>query len=68
MRLVTTRSRRWRRAAGLPRVRVHFVNAREIAERNLPFVKRLQSVSVQSRDNKTVEDDRSESDMTSRCH
>ena len=47
----------------MPRVRVHFVNAAEIAEKNLPFVKRLQSVTVQSKDNKTVEEDRYLADL-----
>ena len=65
LRLLTTRSKRWRKVDRMPRVRVHFVNAAEIAEKNLAFVKRLQSITVQSQDNKTVEDDRSEHLATS---
>ena len=63
LRLLTTKSKRWRKVDTMPKVRVHFVNAVEIAEKNLAFVKRLQSVTVQSKDNKTVEDDRYMADL-----
>ena len=63
LRVITTRSKRWRKVDTMPRVRVHFVNAEEIAEKNLAFVKRLQSITVQSKDNKTVDDDRYMADL-----
>ena len=63
LRAVTTRSKRWRKVEGMPRVRVHFVNAAEIAEKNLAFVKKLQAITVQSKEHKTVEEDRYMADL-----
>ena len=63
LRVITTRSRRWRRADSVPRVRVHFVNAMDIVQRNKPFVKRLQAVTLQYKENKTFVEDRYLADL-----
>ena len=63
LRVITTRSRRWRRVDSVPRVRVHFVNAMDIVQRNEPFVKRLQAVTLQYKENKTFVEDRYLADL-----
>ena len=63
LRVITTRSRRWRRADSVPRVRVHFVNSMDIVQRNKPFVKRLQAVTLQYKENKTFVEDRYLADL-----
>ena len=47
LRVITTKSKRWRKVNNVPRVRVNFVNAEEIVAKNRPFVKKLQSVTTQ---------------------
>ena len=47
----------------MPGVKVHFVNFEEIVAKNRPFVKKLQSVTAQFKENKTVEDDRYMADL-----
>ena len=63
MRLITTKSKRWRLTNQIPKVKVHFVNYEEIVAKNRPFVKKLQSVTAQFKENKTVEDDRYMADL-----
>ena len=58
LRAVTTRAGRWRAAASLPRVRVTFVSAADIAATNKPFVARLQSVTLQRGQNRTQQQDK----------
>lgn len=63
LRLITTRGRRWRKVDNVPRVTVQFVDAQEIIDQNIPFIRRLQMSTAQFRDNKTVEEDRYMADL-----
>ena len=61
--MITTKSKRWRRVENVPKVKVHFVDALEIAAKNKPFIKRLQQMTLQYKENKTVDDDRYLADL-----
>ena len=58
LRIFTTRGFRWRKVHDVPRVKVNYVDYKDILEKNKPFSARLLSVQAQSKDNKTVEDDK----------
>ena len=57
-RVFTTKSFLWRRVHDIPQVKVNYVDYKEILEKNKPFSKRLIAVTAQTKDNKTVEDDK----------
>ena len=57
-RVILHRGFKWRRVQDLPRVKVNYVDYKEILEKNKPFSKRLIAVQAQSKDNKTVEEDK----------
>ena len=57
-RVILHRGFKWRRVQDLPKVKVNYVDYKEILEKNKPFSKRLIAVQAQSKDNKTVEEDK----------
>ena len=57
-RVLATRAFKWRRVKDVPRVKVNYVDYTEILEKNKPFSKRLIVVQAQSKENKTVSDDK----------
>ena len=57
-RVLATRDFKWRRVKDVPKVKVNYVDYTEILEKNKPFSKRLIAVQAQSKENKTVSDDK----------
>ena len=57
-RVFTTRGFLWRRVDDVPKVKVNYVDYKEILQKNKPFSKRLIAVQAQTKDNKTVDEDK----------
>ena len=57
-RVFTTKSFLWRRVDNVPKVKVNYVDYKEILQKNKPFSKRLIAVQAQTKDNKTVDEDK----------
>ena len=57
-RVITTKSLLWRRVDDVPKVKVNYVDYKEILEKNRAFSKRLIAVQAQTKDNKTVDEDK----------
>ena len=57
-RVFTTKSLLWRRVDDVPKVKVNYVDYKEILEKNRAFSKRLIAVQAQTKDNKTVDEDK----------
>ena len=57
-RVFTTKGFLWRRVDDVPKVKVNYVDYKEILQKNKPFSKRLIAVQAQTKENKTVDDDK----------